>query len=132
MAQRNAIVGAQATAIEFTRLKGAASKAPVLQGKVTYAPTQIIKELVEDVHSGAPYYRTKIKPGAIKLTFALDAVTDWLTGDVVDDADLQITFANRRILTATGVTLAADPTENDLTEGTTNERNFHFVSATLI
>lgn len=130
---RNNIAGAQAASIEFRNLTGAAPRSPILQGDVVYTPQQSQNEPIEDVHTAAPIFRKKVISGhRITATFALDEIPSWLNGDTVADADLQIRFLNGRILTATGVTLAAEPTENNLTAGTTNERTFHAVSATFV
>lgn len=131
MAKRNPVIGGQASAIRFSRLTGASDQAPVLKGTVSYAPTQIVKERVEDVHSPDPHYINKHMPGSIKMTIVADSDLSWLNSETIEGADLQVLFTNGRLLTATGVTLAGDPTEINQTEGESNELTFYFVSATL-
>lgn len=128
MPRRDRAMGGHASAISFTRLRGAPSQSPTLKGTVTYRPKQITREPIEDAHSDELFYIEKLVHGHIKMTFIASDLS-WLAGVV--GADLQVVYTNGVILTAVGVVLIGDPVEIEQTAGTSNELTFSYASASL-
>jgi hypothetical protein len=134
MPQLQGVAGAQASAIQFTNLTGSQDRAPVLTGTMTFRPPQVRNEQIEDVHSLVPRYRQIQAPGELRLTMVTDedgADLSWIRGDVINGASLQVTLTNGAVYTFGGVVLMGEPTEADLTAGTTGELSFGFARASV-
>ncbi len=133
MARGRNTPGGQVSAITFSGLKGGfGDRSLIVKGTVTFRPSDIKREPIDDANSFFPLYKVSQVTGMLKLAFVLPQDSSWIRASVLSVCQITVVYLNGLTQTFDRTSLVSDPVEFNLTEGATNELSFLFESATEV